>query len=537
MSDSTQQLGDQPEPSPGAKAAGEAAPPSRRGPAGHSRTPAGRHSPATSTSSSVALAQRDDYLALAQRTQADFENFRKRVARDAAAAQERGVAGLAKELLPALDNLDRALEAADEGDPLLQGVKLAREELAAGLARVGVESFCPTGEPFDPEVHEAVATAPQEPGGSESGTVVEVYQLGYRLGSSVHQAGARGRGGIARENRWQPVPTTTRRSGSTRRRARRRSRRPTANSRASTTRTATRTTRAPRRASRRSRRRTTCSATPRSAASTTAERGQFTAGAGPGGGFGGFGNFDFDAASMGDILSNLFGGSASGRRVRTKPRAEKGTDLEAQVSITFDQAIAGAQVPLQVPMRSGCTACRGTGAKSGTTPSVCPRCEGRGIETQGQGMFSISQPCSQCGGAGTVIEDPCPVCGGTGAVRTVKRLRVNIPAGVKDGSRIRIAGKGEPGRNGGPAGDLYLITHVSPSSLFTRKGDNLEVEVPLTIPEAISGAEVKVPTLNGTKTLRVKPGTAHGTVQRLRGEGPPKLGSKPPSKATSTTAS
>jgi len=258
--------------------------------------------------------------------------------------------------------------------------------------------------------------------------------------------------------------------------------------------------------------------------------GQFTAGAGPGGGFGGFGNFDFDAASMGDILSNLFGGSASGRRVRTKPRAEKGSDLEAQVSITFDQAIAGAQVPLQVPMRSGCTACRGTGAKSGTTPSVCPRCEGRGIETQGQGMFSISQPCSQCGGAGTVIEDPCPVCGGTGSVRTVKRLRVNIPSGVKDGSRIRIAGKGEPGRSGGPPGDLYLITHVSPSAIFTRKGENLEVEVPLTIPEALSGAEVKVPTLNGTKTLRVKPGTAHGTVQRLRGEGPPKLGSKPPSK-------
>jgi molecular chaperone DnaJ len=258
--------------------------------------------------------------------------------------------------------------------------------------------------------------------------------------------------------------------------------------------------------------------------------GQFTAGAGPNGGFGGFGNFDFDAASMGDILSNLFGGSASGRRVRTKPRPEKGTDLEAQVSITFDQAVAGAQVPLQVPMHSGCTACRGTGAKSGTTPLVCPRCEGRGIETQGQGMFSISQPCSRCGGAGTVIEDPCPVCQGTGAVRTVKRLRVNIPAGVRDGSRIRLAGKGEPGRSGGPPGDLYLITHVSPSQLFTRKGDNLEVQVPLTIPEALTGAEVKVPTLNGTKTLRVKPGTAHGTVQRLRGEGPPKLGSKPPVK-------
>ena len=258
--------------------------------------------------------------------------------------------------------------------------------------------------------------------------------------------------------------------------------------------------------------------------------GPFSTGAGPGGGFGGFGNFDFDGSSMGDILSNLFGGSASGRRVRTRPRSERGPDLEAQVSITFDQAIAGAQVPLQVPMRATCPACHGTGAKPGTTPVVCPNCEGRGIETQGQGMFSISQPCSRCGGAGTVIEDPCPTCQGSGVVRTVKKLRVNIPAGVKDGSRIRLAGKGEPGRNGGPPGDLYLITKVAPSPTFRRKGDNLEVEVPLSIPEALRGADVKVPTLNGTKTLRVPPGTQSGTVQRLRGEGPPKLGGGAPAK-------
>src|SRR5579859_7621694 len=255
--------------------------------------------------------------------------------------------------------------------------------------------------------------------------------------------------------------------------------------------------------------------------------GAFATGAGPGGGFGGFGNFDFDASSMGDILSNLFGGG-SRATARGRPRAERGADLEAQVSITFDQAISGAQVPLSVPMHSTCPTCHGTGARPGTQPVVCPRCEGRGIETQGQGMFSISQPCSRCGGAGTVIEDPCPTCHGTGAVRTVKKLRVNIPAGVRDGSRIRLAGKGEPGRNGGPAGDLYLITHVTPSRVFARKGDNLEVEVPITIPEALRGAEVQVPTLDGTKTLRVKPGTKHGTVQRLRGGGPPKLASGSP---------
>jgi molecular chaperone DnaJ len=252
--------------------------------------------------------------------------------------------------------------------------------------------------------------------------------------------------------------------------------------------------------------------------------GAFSSAGGPG--FGGFGNFDFDASSMGDILSNLFGGSASGRRVRTKPRPQKGGDLQAEVSIGFDQAIAGAQISLSVPTTETCPTCRGTGAKPGTTPRVCPKCEGRGIETQGQGMFSISQPCSRCGGSGTIIEDPCPTCHGAGAVRTVKRYRVNVPPGVKEGSRIRLAGKGEPGQNGGPPGDLYVATHVTPSPIFTRKGDNLEVEVPLTIPEALRGGEIRVPTLNGSKTLRVKPGTTHGTVQRLRGEGPARLGAK-----------
>ncbi len=259
--------------------------------------------------------------------------------------------------------------------------------------------------------------------------------------------------------------------------------------------------------------------------------GPFSTGGGPGGGFGGFGNFDFDASNMGDILSNLFGGAGGGRGrgaggagSGARARAQRGGDLEAQVSITFDQAISGAQIPLSVPMHDSCPTCHGTGAKPGTTPKVCPVCEGRGVEVTGQGMFSISQPCSRCGGSGTIIEDPCPTCHGAGAVRTVKRLRVNIPAGVRDGSRIRLAGKGEPGHGGGPPGDLYLITHVSASPVFKRKGDNLEVEVPLTIPEALRGAEVRVPTLDGSKTLRVAPGTRPGAVQRLRGEGPPKLG-------------
>jgi molecular chaperone DnaJ len=251
----------------------------------------------------------------------------------------------------------------------------------------------------------------------------------------------------------------------------------------------------------------------------------------PGGAGGGAGGGFADAGSFSDILSNLFGGGSGGAAGgRTtggrRPRPEKGRDLEAEVSITFDQALEGAQIPLAVPTSQRCATCHGTGAKPGTSPKVCPRCQGRGLESQGQGLFSISQPCSRCGGAGTVIESPCPTCSGSGAVKTVKRYRVNIPAGVKDGSRVRLAGKGEPGPDNGPPGDLFVITRVQESPVFKRKGDNVEVEVPLTIPEAIRGAEVEVPTLRGSKRLRVAPGTRHGTVQRLRGEGPPTLNGK-----------
>jgi molecular chaperone DnaJ len=234
----------------------------------------------------------------------------------------------------------------------------------------------------------------------------------------------------------------------------------------------------------------------------------------------------FDAGGFGDILSDLFGQATRGGRTAgsTRTRSERGRDLEAEVSIGFQQAIAGAQVPIAVPTYERCATCAGTGAKPGTSPIVCPRCQGRGIESEGQGLFSISQPCSRCGGAGTVIEQPCPTCNGEGRKRAVKRYRVNVPAGVRDGSRIRLAGKGEPGRNGGPDGDLFVITRVQESPVFARKGDHVEVEVPLTIPEALRGAEIEVPTLDGRKTLRVAAGTRPGSVLRLRGEGPKRLG-------------
>lgn len=250
---------------------------------------------------------------------------------------------------------------------------------------------------------------------------------------------------------------------------------------------------------------------------------------GPGGFGAGPGGAGFDPSSFGDILSNLFGGGGPGGgagRARGRPRPDRGRDLEAEVGLSFDQSLTGVQVPLTLTLGAACPTCHGTGAKPGTSPKVCPQCQGRGIESEGQGLFSISQPCSRCGGTGTVIEHPCATCSGSGQTQQARRLRVNVPAGVKDGSRVRIAGKGEPGRNGGPNGDLYVITRVTPSRVFKRKGDNVEVEVPLTIAEALRGAEIEVPTLGGRKTLRVPSGTKHGTVQRLRGEGPPRLGSK-----------
>ena len=239
---------------------------------------------------------------------------------------------------------------------------------------------------------------------------------------------------------------------------------------------------------------------------------------GPGGQpFGGPGGAGF--GDLGDIFSNIF--SRGGGRV--EPQQLRGRDLETEIDLSFDQAVNGAQVSVAVPKAERCPTCHGSGAKPGTSPVTCPRCEGRGIDAQSQGFFSISQPCPQCGGAGRLIEDPCPTCDGSGLTRQTKRYKVNIPAGVKDGARIRLAGKGEAGPRGGPPGDLFVTTRVKPSPVFERLDDgNLEVTVPITIAEALRGATIKVPTLDGSKKIKVPAGTRHGTIQRLRGEGPPK---------------
>jgi len=237
-------------------------------------------------------------------------------------------------------------------------------------------------------------------------------------------------------------------------------------------------------------------------------------GGGPFGASGGAGGFDF-----GDILGSVFGRGGG----RTQAQQARGRDLETEVSLSFDEAIAGAQVQVTVPKAERCTTCGGNGAKPGTSPVTCPRCEGRGIDAQSQGFFSISQPCPQCGGAGQVIEDPCPTCGGSGLTQQTKRYKVKVPAGVRNGARIRLAGKGEAGQRGGPPGDLFVVTRVAGSPVFKRLDDgNLEVRVPITVVEALRGATIEVPTLEGTKKIKVGAGTKHGSIQRLTGEGAPK---------------
>ncbi len=231
----------------------------------------------------------------------------------------------------------------------------------------------------------------------------------------------------------------------------------------------------------------------------------------PGGGF---------ASDLGDIFSTLFNRSEQGPG---GAQGARGRDLETEVNLNFEQAMRGAQISVSVPTTAACGTCAGTGAKPGTSPKVCPRCGGRGVDSESQGFFSITQPCPECGGRGSVIEEPCPTCSGSGVTQQTKRYRVNIPPGVHDGSRIRLAGKGEAAPLGGTPGDLYVTTRVQPSPIFRQRPDgNLEVELPITVTEAIQGATVEVPTLNGSKRIRIPPGTQNGSTQRLRGEGPPR---------------
>lgn len=220
---------------------------------------------------------------------------------------------------------------------------------------------------------------------------------------------------------------------------------------------------------------------------------------------------------LGDLFGGLFnrGGAGGGAR----PRARRGADLETTVSISFDDAVNGMLAPLQITERATCGTCHGTGAKPGTSPRTCPVCAGSGLTTRNQGSFAFSEPCANCSGTGSVIDDPCPTCHGERTVTKTRTLRTRIPAGVKDGQRIKLAGKGEPGLGGGPSGDLYVVVRVAKHSLFGRSDDNLTLTVPVGYPELVQGTTLTVPTLTGSVTLKVPPGTASGRKFRVKGAG------------------
>ncbi|MHB2024568.1 MAG: molecular chaperone DnaJ [Mycobacteriales bacterium] len=249
--------------------------------------------------------------------------------------------------------------------------------------------------------------------------------------------------------------------------------------------------------------------------------GGFRVGA-PGGAGGGF-NFD-----LGDLLGNMRGGGGTGGlgdlfgglfgNRRAAPR--RGGDLESEVTLSFKDAADGVTVPLRVASPHTCDTCHGTGARPGSTPRLCPVCEGTGTVARAQGGFAFAEPCRECRGRGLIIDNPCPTCAGVGQVTSERTMRVRIPAGVADGQRIRLKGKGLPGERGAPAGDLVVSVHVSSHQVFARRGDNLTMLLPVTFPEAALGAEVKVPTIDGNPvTVKIPPGTVSGRTLRVRGKG------------------
>ena len=237
-----------------------------------------------------------------------------------------------------------------------------------------------------------------------------------------------------------------------------------------------------------------------------------------------FGNTGGAGPGLGDLLGGIFGGAGGARGGRTSAgtRGQRGADVESELRIDFVQAVRGAEVPIRLSAPGRCQTCAGTGARPGTTPHQCPTCSGRGLVSRNEGAFAFSEPCPDCRGSGRIIDDPCPECGGDGISTRTRSLTVRIPAGVDDGQRIKLAGQGEPGRGGAPAGDLYVKVHVTPHRVFGRSKDNpddLTVTVPVTYPELVLGSTITVPTLDEPVTLRIAPGTASGKTFRVRGRG------------------
>src|SRR5437588_3531045 len=239
------------------------------------------------------------------------------------------------------------------------------------------------------------------------------------------------------------------------------------------------------------------------------------------GGFGAGGTtYDFSDFDLGDIFGGLFN---RGARQQQQQRGQRGNDVEVEVRVSFEAALQGAQVTVPVQLELACHTCHGTGAAPGTAPTTCPECNGSGVVATSQGLFALQQPGPRCRGMGSIVETPCPTCHGSGRERRTKRYTVKIPAGVKDGTRIKLKGKGEAGYGGAPAGDLYVVTRVDVSNVYERRGDDLIVNVPVSYPTATLGGTVEVPTPEGPVQLTVPAGTEDGKLLRIKGRGAPRL--------------
>ena len=254
----------------------------------------------------------------------------------------------------------------------------------------------------------------------------------------------------------------------------------------------------------------------------------YGAGGGVGGpGPGGVQYQTVDMGDLGDLFGSVFsgfGGGGGGRQTRRQPQPQRGRDVQLDLDLTFAQAFSGMSTQVEVEAVETCGTCSGSGAKAGTGPTTCPACGGTGSRAEGQGMFGFSRPCPRCSGSGSVIEQPCSACRGQGKVRRHKPVTVNVPAGASNGGKLRFKGKGEPGENGGPTGDLYVITHIKHHPYYSRDGADVVLDLPLSIAEVALGTEVRVPAPDGTKVkLKVPAGTQDGRTFRIRGKGAPHL--------------
>jgi len=231
------------------------------------------------------------------------------------------------------------------------------------------------------------------------------------------------------------------------------------------------------------------------------------------GGFRGDAHFGDFSEAFGDIFSDIFGGG------RQRSNIYRGADLRYNLEISLEQAARGAETRIRIPTMEECTACHGSGAKPGTQPTTCPTCGGHGQVRMQQGFFSLQQTCPRCHGSGKIVESPCPTCHGAGRLKQHKTLSVKIPAGIDEGDRIRLAGEGEAGVNGGPAGDLYVAIHLQPHPVFQRDHNDLHCEMPVSFTTAALGGEIEIPTLDGHAKLKIPAETQSGKTFRLRGKG------------------